>query len=85
MSVFRCQACQSDQFQLMVQPQQQASVTVEVNEVDEVVITVNGKPFIADLMFMNQFAVCKGCGSIRQWDYYFPQVQASLQKEADLD
>ena len=30
---------------------------------------VDGYTFIPDLMFMNQFAVCRYCGQIYMWEY----------------
>lgn len=59
----------------MVHPDYNDQVVVRCNDLNEVVITVNQQEFIADLMFMNQFAVCRDCGGIRNWDYFFPEAQ----------
>ncbi|HEY9744671.1 MAG TPA: hypothetical protein V6C99_00480 [Oculatellaceae cyanobacterium] len=74
--MFQCKNCRSNEFQLMLQPNYQGTVEVGCNEFDEVVITVNQQTFIADLMFMNQFAVCQDCGAIKSWDYFFPEPEA---------
>ncbi len=70
--MFKCKTCDSTEFQLVVQPQYQGSVQVGCNEFNEVVVTVNNQEFVADLMFMNQFAVCQNCGAIKCWEYFFP-------------
>lgn len=54
----------------MLAPGFAGSVTVDTNAHEEVVVHVNDREFIADLMFMNQFAVCV-CGEIKQWEYCF--------------
>jgi hypothetical protein len=61
----------------MLQPSFQGKVAVETNDNQDVVIRVNGKEFIADLMFMNQFAVCADCEAIKSWEYYFPKDSAT--------
>jgi hypothetical protein len=71
--MFQCKKCSTTDFKLMLQPSFEGSVTVEHNDHDEVVIKVNEKDFIADLMFMNQFAFCTQCDSTGAWDYYFPR------------
>ncbi len=70
--MFKCQACGSTEFKLMVQPSFQGEIEISTNANDEVVIEANQKSFIADLLFMNQFALCKACEAIRSWVYYFP-------------
>lgn len=74
--MFQCKNCRATEFQLMVQPGYQGTVEVSYNEFDEVVLQVNGKSFVADLMFMNQFAVCKECDAIKSWEYYFPKGES---------
>lgn len=74
--MFQCKRCHSNEFQLMLQQNYQGTVEVSCNDFNEVVITVNQQAFIADLMFMNQFAVCKGCGAFKCWDYFFPTNEA---------
>lgn len=59
----------------MLNPAFKGTVTVTTNEHDEVVIEARGRQFVADLLFMNQYALCK-CGAMRQWDYFFPQVKS---------
>ncbi|MBX2860749.1 MAG: hypothetical protein KTR14_05915 [Vampirovibrio sp.] len=56
----------------MVNPKLQIEVEVRKNEFDEILIATPNKEFVADLMFMNQFAVCAGCDAIHCWEYYFP-------------
>jgi hypothetical protein len=62
--MFKCRECQSTEFKLMLQPSFAGNIDISNNEHHEVVIKVNGKEFIADLMFMNQFAVCADCEAI---------------------
>lgn len=69
--MFKCRSCQSTEFQLVVQKNYQGTVEVGSNEFNEVVVKANGQEFVADLMFMNRFAVCKGCDGIKNWDYFF--------------
>jgi hypothetical protein len=71
--MFRCKTCGSTEFQLVLHPDYQGKVEITRNEHEEVLIVANNQEFIADLMFMNQFAVC-GCGDIRKWEYFFPNV-----------
>lgn len=61
----------------MLQPSFAGQVRVETNAQQDVVIHVNDKEFIADLMFMNQFAVCGACDAIKAWEYYFPKDSAT--------
>jgi hypothetical protein len=59
----------------VVSPNYKGTVEITKNEHDEVLILANNQEFIADLMFMNQFAVCN-CGEIRKWEYFFPNLKA---------
>ncbi len=77
MTMFRCKKCAATEFKLMLQPAFEGKVDIAHNENQEVVIRVEGKEFLADLMFMNQFAICKECDAINQWEYYFPSDAAS--------
>lgn len=69
--MFKCKECSSTEFQLVVHPDYEGMVQVNCNEHNEVVVTTNNQEFIADLMFMNQFAVCRDCGAIKSWEYFF--------------
>jgi hypothetical protein len=69
--MFKCKECNSTEFQLVVQPDYQGTLEVSCNEFNEVVVKTHNQEFIADLMFMNQFAVCSSCGSIKNWEYFF--------------
>ncbi len=72
--MFKCKECGATDFHLMVRPEFDGQVELWTNEHEEVVVKVAGRgEFIADLMFMNDFAVCKGCGGIKQWEYFFPR------------
>jgi hypothetical protein len=72
-TVFKCKSCGSTEFNLALSPNFQGNVEIAQNEHEEVVITAGAHEFVADLMFMNQFAVCT-CGEIRQWDYFFKKA-----------
>ncbi len=74
--MFRCKDCESTEFHLVLNPAFEGSVEVTTNPHDEVLVRANGQEFIADLMFMNQFAVCSNCGAIKQWAYFFPKASA---------
>jgi hypothetical protein len=80
--MFKCKACYSTEFQLMLQPGFQGNVLIRNNEFHEVVVSVGSQEFVADLMFMNQFAVCKECGSIKCWEYFFPGSAEDRQQAA---
>jgi hypothetical protein len=56
----------------MLQPGFEGQVELDLNTEDEVLVRVNQQEFIADLLFMNQFAVCEDCDSTNSWAYYFP-------------
>jgi hypothetical protein len=70
--MFKCKECESGEFQLVVHPDVETLVEISFNEFGEVVVKAGSQEFVADLMFMNQFAVCKGCGGIKMWEYFFP-------------
>ncbi len=70
-AMFQCQACGSQEFQLMMQPGMDAEVAITINEHQDVEITVNSQRFVADLAFMNQFAACADCSTTKQWDYFY--------------
>lgn len=59
----------------MLQPSFQGKVDITTNANNEVMIRVNDKEFLADLMFMNQFAVCASCDAIKSWEYHFPSEE----------
>lgn len=71
--MFKCRECHSTEFQLVIHPDFDGLVEIHTNEHHEVVIKINNQEFIADLMFMNQFGVCQGCGAIKNWEYFFPE------------
>lgn len=76
--MFKCKECSSTEFQLVVQPEYEGLVEISENEHREVVVRAGSQEFIADLMFMNQFAVCRNCGSIKSWEYFFPDVMKAM-------
>lgn len=70
--MFICKNCKSvDKFELMFSPEYKGSkkFTHKYNSKNEIEITVDGYTFVPDLMFMNQFAVCRYCGQIYMWEY----------------
>ncbi|MCA9798854.1 MAG: hypothetical protein KC476_03795 [Cyanobacteria bacterium HKST-UBA06] len=84
--MFRCNACGSTEFSLMPQPHLKADIRIEVTEDEDVMIHVEGhRSFLADLYFMNQFAVCSTCNEIGQWAYHYPKsAQAKPSKKRAL-
>jgi hypothetical protein len=79
-SMFKCQKCGATEFKLMLRPGFDGQVDIGTNENQEVVIKVNGKEFVADLMFMNQFAVCSDCEAIGAWAYHFPKETSATEE-----
>lgn len=76
--MFKCKECGATDFHLMVRSDFEGKVDIHTNEHDEVVVSIKGGgEFIADLAFMNEFAVCKTCNGIKQWDYFFPKLKAA--------
>ncbi len=75
--MFKCKACGSDEFTLMVQPGYAGTVEFSTSEHGDVVVHAGGREFTADLMFMNQFAVCAQCNAIKKWAYFFPEQVAN--------
>ncbi len=72
--MFRCKKCGSiDNFGLILSPDYQGAgnISESRNEDDEIIINVDNYEFIPDLGFMNHHAVCKYCGEIKIWEYYF--------------
>jgi hypothetical protein len=77
--MFKCKDCDSTDFQLVVRPDYNGPVVeITSNEHNEVVVRANNQEFIADLMFMNQFAVCRNCGAIKSWDYFFHNPEMAM-------
>ncbi len=59
----------------MTQPGFSGHIEVETDHHQDVVIRVNGQEFLADLMFMNQFALCETCDSVGDWQYFYPKTE----------
>lgn len=73
--MFRCDNCKSiDKFELMISPEYKGDgrLSRSENSKGEITITVDNYTFVPDLAFMNTHAVCKYCGEINTWRYYFP-------------
>ncbi len=73
--MFRCKNCKTiDDFTLLLSPDYrgEGKINQKFNENKEIVLKVDGYEFIPDLMFMNSHSVCRYCGEIQQWEYYFP-------------
>lgn len=74
--MFKCKKCNSiDNFGLMLSPSYKGKgeYSQKHNKHDEIVIDIDGYEFVPDLGFMNSHAVCKYCGEIKIWEYYFPK------------
>lgn len=74
--MFRCDNCKSiDKFELMINPEYKGSgkFLKSKNSKGEITITVDNYTFIPDLAFMNTHAVCRYCGEINMWRYYFTE------------
>lgn len=72
--MFQCQQCQSTKFKLQLHTGVDTQVTITTNEHDDVVINAGNQSFVADLSFMNRFALCADCESKKQWAYYYPDT-----------
>jgi hypothetical protein len=70
--MFKCTQCGSTEFQLVLQQGQTVPVSMTVAPNRDVVLTVGGRQYVADLPFMNRYAVCRQCESIRKWAYFYP-------------
>lgn len=76
--MFKCKNCDSiDNFGLMLSPGYKGKgvYSEKRNEHDEIIVNIDGYEFIPDLAFMNSHSVCKYCGEIKKWEYYFPKVK----------
>lgn len=74
--MFRCAKCGSvDDIGLMLNPNYpgKGDFSKTLNEHDELLFNIDGYEFIPDLGFMNSHAVCRFCGEIKCWEYYFPR------------
>lgn len=74
--MFKCKNCQTvDKFGLMLSPSYKGKgeYTERKNAHGEIIINIDGYEFIPDLAFMNAHSVCKYCGEIKTWEYYFTQ------------
>lgn len=74
--MFRCDNCKKvDKFELMLSPDYRGEGVVKqsFNNKDQIVIVVDGYEFIPDLPFMNGHAVCKYCGNINSWEYFYSE------------
>lgn len=72
--MFRCKKCKSvDKFELMFSPEYEGArnFTQTKNTQKEIIITVDGYTFTPDLEFMNFHAVCRYCGEINIWEYFY--------------
>jgi hypothetical protein len=81
--MFRCTSCeQIDNFSLMLSAGYTGPGIFKqtVNEHGEIIINIDGYEFIPDLAFMNSHAVCKFCGSIKTFEYYFENVVKEEEK-----
>lgn len=82
--MFRCTSCdQIDNFSLVLSANYAGPgvFTQNVNEHGEIIINIDGYEFIPDLPFMNTHAVCKYCGQINGFEYYFEKVEAEKEKQ----
>lgn len=80
--MFKCKNCGStDSFGLMFNPNYKGKgeFTQKLNDQEEIVFNIDGYEFIPDLGFMNSHAVCKFCGEIKQWEYYFPRFHNKIE------
>ena len=79
--MFKCKGCGHTDFNLVLQPGFAGTIEIESNDLDEVVVCVHQnnstQKFVADMLFMNQFAVCKHCTGIKKWEYFFPKKLSS--------
>lgn len=86
--MFKCKACdQVDQFSLLLSPDYTGDgvFSQKYNEHGEIIITIDGFEFIPDLSFMNHHAVCKFCGEINCFDYYFENIIKNAENDEVID
>lgn len=84
--MFRCIECQQvDNFSLMLSSDYKGPgvFSQTFNEHGEIIINIDGFEFIPDLAFMNSHAVCKFCGTINNFEYYF-EKESKLNVECPI-
>lgn len=70
--MFKCKNCKSvDKYELIFSPNYKGKkdFSQKTDKNGELIFTVDGYTFKPDLAFMNNFAVCRYCGTIYSWDY----------------
>jgi hypothetical protein len=74
-SMFKCGQCGSSEFQLVLQQgrTQEVPIDLQITPDQDMRIVVGGQSYLADLPFMNRYAVCRHCESIRKWRYHYPK------------
>lgn len=78
--MFKCKKCDSiDNYGLVFNPNYKGAGVFKqsLNEHDEIVFNIDDYEFIPDLGFMNSHAVCRFCGEIKCWEYYFPKFRSA--------
>lgn len=86
--MFRCTKCnQLDNFSLMLSKNYTGpgKFSQKQNEHGEIIINIDGFEFIPDLAFMNTHAVCKYCGEINCFEYYFEHIEEKKQREKQTE
>jgi len=68
---FKCVKCGSEQFNLKLASPSRKALQWQYNEHQDLVLSVDGQSFVADLGFMNRFASCKTCKALRSWAYSY--------------
>ncbi|MFN7311093.1 MAG: hypothetical protein ACK5T0_06955 [Vampirovibrionales bacterium] len=68
---FKCTKCGNDQFSLKLASPSSKVLEWHYNEHQDLVLSVEGQSFVADLGFMNRFASCKNCKATRSWAYSY--------------
>ena len=76
--MFKCLECgKIDLFSLLLSKDYSGPGIFEqsYNEHNEIIIDIDGYKFVPDLGFMNSHAVCKFCGCINNFEYFFQHLQ----------
>ena len=68
---FKCIKCGSEQFNLKLASPSSKALQWHYNEHQDLVLSVEGQSFVADLGFMNRFSFCKTCKALRSWAYSY--------------
>jgi hypothetical protein len=75
---FKCIKCGDEQFNLKLTSPSSKTLQWHYNEHQDLILSVEGQSFVADLGFMNRFASCKTCKALRSWAYSYEALRKHI-------